>query len=989
MKRFHYIIVILIVILGIGVSFLLIPRSSELALINFKDSNFEEARADYEKRLATGDLSSSVVNPLAELYLQYGRTSDAIALLERYVQANPSEIEAKERLAKYYQFAQRPHDYRQALEQLTAQHPTEARLRELVAVYAFSGDEVREIATLKKLVELFPGQPADLLRLANLQASAQQFSDAGTSLLLLTERHADRITGDEVQFLVSVLLDANRVPEAITRARLWLQQHPSANGAARLAATMDLHNQTEAALQIAESFERLTPQSPELLVELVHLQVKTGRSAKALERLTRLHESKQLPPEAAEPFIDLLLDLGNHKLALDVASADNLVLLPDWLLANLTDAALFIQRPDFATRLVATVGEGFLSESPMLGARLALLRNDAGAARRWLALAEASEGTPQDRLDLATLYSEAKSPKDALRILDGLRRRSPTIEIESAWAIAAAQAGRGAEVAAWLNPLPPAQPSIQTLTDLFFVGQDNQETALVLAASDRLVKRERNVDNLTRYANALIQSGRAADALPIARELFMSKATEDRESLYLATLTAARNAKQPVEAELGAYWAGKLAAAGVDAARREEIVYALLDVGASDAALPTLAQLARTKGDQWLSAYKDAALKANRKPELIEFLKTELRRTDKTIAAKESVMFTLVENGTDADILPFLPQFAEELGGTWNFSYEEALTRNGRKGELRNVWLARAARPGATRDDRYLIAVRLLESGYKPDAERILMDLAKGGDPDSREASQLLFLWGPRPEPYALDWLEQQVKAERRPAARGKWIEYLLNAAAPQRVASLAASDPLLLDAYIRALTSLSDGATLQKVLMAELPRTTQPETLRQYARRALEISEAETARAYFTKLVLAIPEDREGLRWLGALNYAVGQWTDAEMYYSRFFALGTTDYESDFYFGEILLRKADFAGANTHFERTLQQIERAPIKSFEMRAVRAVTLDRVGKTAEAISEYERLLAERPKDKNLRADYAGLLIRENRLKDADRVLSLQ
>jgi Flp pilus assembly protein TadD len=59
------------------------------------------------------------------------------------------------------------------------------------------------------------------------------------------------------------------------------------------------------------------------------------------------------------------------------------------------------------------------------------------------------------------------------------------------------------------------------------------------------------------------------------------------------------------------------------------------------------------------------------------------------------------------------------------------------------------------------------------------------------------------------------------------------------------------------------------------------------------------------------------------------------------------------------------------------------------MRAVRAVTLDRVGKTSEALAEYGRLLMERPKDKNLRADYAGLLIREKRLKDADRVLSLQ
>ena len=175
---------------------------------------------------------------------------------------------------------------------------------------------------------------------------------------------------------------------------------------------------------------------------------------------------------------------------------------------------------------------------------------------------------------------------------------------------------------------------------------------------------------------------------------------------------------------------------------------------------------------------------------------------------------------------------------------------------------------------------------------------------------------------------------------------------------------------------------------MAQLPQINQAETLRQYARRALEISESETARAYFAKLDTVAPMDREALRWLGSLSYAAGQWVEAEAYYTRYFALNTTDYESDFYFGEILLRKKDVAGANKHFEGALQQIERSPIKTFVMRAVRAVTLDRVGKTDEAIQEYEALLKERPKDKNLRADFAGLLIRARKLKDAERVLTV-
>ena len=989
MKRLHYIVVLFTILLGVGLSILLIPRGAELALINFKGRRFEEARTDYEKRIAAGDLSASVVNPLSELYLQFGRTDDAIALLEKYIQANPSDPDARERLAKYYEFGQRRSDYLQTLEQLAVQQPTKERYRELIEFYAFRGEEELEIAVYKKLTAVFPGDPDDLLRLAKLHASAGQFPEAARALLLLSERHSDQMTADTVHFLVSLLLDANRPAEAVTRVKVWLRQHPSANGAARLAGTLDLHNQPEAALEIVESFERFAAQSPELLVQLIHLQVKTGRADKALERLTRMADAKQLPQEAIEPFLSLLLERADIEVAVKIAEASDMSLLPDWILASLAEGAVFTGRTEFAEKMVENLGEAFLEVNPLLGARLALLRDDGVTPRRWLLRAEAQEGTLQQRRDLASLYSQAKLPKDALRVLDILRRQSPTLEISSAWAIAAAQNGRGAEVTAWLAQLEPAQPSVETLTDLYFVSQDNNETPLVLAAADRLLKRTRNDENLLRFANALIRAGRTTEALPLARELFASRASDDRESLYLTALTAARAAKEPVEAELGAYWARKLAEAGVDPARREQIVFALLDAGASEAALPELAQLARDKSEQWLSAYKDAALKANRKPELIEFLKTELRRTDRTIPAKEPAMFALIESGADADTLPFLRQFAEQLGGTWNFSYEETLTRSGRRDELREFWLARAARAGTSREDRYLTAVRLLEAGHKPDAERILMELAKDNAPGGREISQLLFLWGPRPPTSALDWIEERVRAARQPAERSQWIEYLLNADAPQRVVALAASDPALLDAHIRALTSISDGAGLTKVLMSQLPQINQPETVRQYARRALEVSESETARAYFAKLATLLPEDREALRWSGALSYAAGQAKDAETYYTRYFALNAIDYESDFYFGEILLRKADLAGANTHFERALQQIERSATKPFAMRALRAVLLDRVGKTDNAIAEYESLLNERPKDKNLRADYAGLLIRARRLKDAERVLAPQ
>ena len=101
-----YLIIGVLAVLGLLASLLLMPRSNEIALMQFKDKRFEEARTAYEKQLESGKITVDVANGLTDLYLQYGRIDDAVKIMERFVKENPRNIESREELGKIYQYAQ-------------------------------------------------------------------------------------------------------------------------------------------------------------------------------------------------------------------------------------------------------------------------------------------------------------------------------------------------------------------------------------------------------------------------------------------------------------------------------------------------------------------------------------------------------------------------------------------------------------------------------------------------------------------------------------------------------------------------------------------------------------------------------------------------------------------------------------------------------------------------------------------------------------------
>jgi Tfp pilus assembly protein PilF len=1041
MKPLHFVVFSVVVAAGLGGSAFLIPRQADLGLMYFKDRQYAAARSIYEKRLAAGAPSVDVVMPLAELYTQSGEVSRAVDLLQRFASHRADKVDLIQRIGKFQQYEQRPEDYLKTLEEINRRKSSEESLRELANLFRYTNQNSKLIATLQLLVAKYPSNPSDFLELANLQVIGGHAAEAAATMERLEAKQPRAITADTVELLLSLLLDSAQGNRALERAARWLALHRDADGAARLAALLNFKGQPALALRLLEPFEGMADSNPVLLGQWIQLQIANGHADLGFERLERLRREKRMPDEMAESFVDLALGRHQLPLAIEMAGDRGLRRLPDWLLANLADAALFGKREDFAHRMVAALGEGFLRDRPLLAARLANARKDAEAATRWLQLAAANPHLrTEDTMAIAGLYASLGRPQEAFaqisrlpleslpdtalmetarlyislgRVREGVDRFDRLLAATAkpgagaAWSLLAASVGRGPEVARWLASAPSRWLVEDTLRDLYFIAADHKQTALALAAARRIFILKSNDTNRLLLANALIAAEQSAEALPHVRMLVsgggLSRGASGIEETYTAALLGAiralpRGTAAPLQAELREFWTAKLRHSGKDERQRLDLVYGLLELEAWDAVLPQLKSLAHGRGDL-APLYIETALKAGRQEDALAFLRTELQRHDLSLETREARLYALIEHGGQAEALPYIRPLALASIPVWISAYEEALKKLRLTGELVEFWRARAARAGVQPDERRSLAFQLLDAGHKDWAESIFEELARTARPDHADVSELLFLWGQKPDADSLKWLEDRARRAAGPE-RAAWLNHLIDCGAAGRAAAIAsASLPppgqggALLDVYLRALGELRDGRKLGAVVTREVQAVNDPDRLRSLARMARDSGEIQPAEKAYVKLLALAPADREARHWLGVSAFSRSNYSAAERYLGDLLRSSEGAYDDNFYYGEMLWRKRDRASARVYYGRALRAIERTPSPPLEALVARAQSLFRCGYVELSLREFRSLVAANPpavdrqRNGDLRADFGALLLENGMYGEAEALLS--
>jgi tetratricopeptide (TPR) repeat protein len=1028
-----------LVVVSMVSSVFLIPSDRELALIHYKAKEFDAAKHRYEALLESGDLTVAVVKSMTELHLQYGEVDEAVALLERFVVRNPEDYEARRVLGTYYHYAERPEAYKENLEAMTSLGLEERTLRELSAIYNARGELDKQVEVLEALTSTFPspGTAQDLLDLSYIRARLSLHEDAIESLDELARVKEDLVTDDVMELKLNLYLDSDQGRRGLEEARSWLQKRNSPSLVARFADLFAFKSSPEMALELVLPYEDRALDHPVLLAQLVRLQIDTGRAKEAYERLDELHISGRLPEEAIHLLVELELSRNAPTKAvnvLDVYEYD-LDALPEWLLGALARSTASLSDVSAARRLTEVMPGRFFLDDPVGAAALWLAAEERVAARHALDMVDIGEGvSPAELADIASLYAELGQQERAYRVLARLagsgllpresflalasigveleredellpllaQHRTRSREADSAWALVALAARQGDRVAQWLQGASEKEnepwPAADLLFDLYYVAERTAQWRIAASLAETLFSRRRDDETLLMLVRAHTLSGQPSRSLGLLRTRVGPPSQDiarkpELENAYLEALRSARAQHLPVDIELRDFIRHKLASTALEDERRKQLLYDLVELSDYAGALPWLRELAVKEPSEWLYVYADACVRMDRGDELVRLIVDELSTGVAASETREMMVQILLQHARTGIVLPHLERLARDEGGDWIFAYEEALEEGSRQDDLIEFWTEVALDTSRPHEDRRARAYRLVEAGRSDVARLTFVSLARDAPPHHADVTELLYLErldGKSVRPDTADWLVERARASRTADDKAAWMRRLIEAGLPELAVSAAATDteaPAVRLALIEAAAAAKIPELFRPLVVLELKGERRPVRLRRLGRLALEADALDAADLVFEKLLSIAPDDPRALKQLGLVSFMRSDYSRAEQFLLSYHATGRFDYETSYYYGEVLLRREKTAEAHYYYRRSLELIDAEPSPGFMERATRAQLLHRLERTEDALSAFRSLVEEAPRDLHVRADYIAALLDRDRFAEAETALA--
>lgn len=959
--RKYLLVTIVIIAVAFVAAYMMLPKNSEVALMNLKDKRFTAAMENLEKEREAGNTSVSVSMPLVKLYLQHGDIESAIKLVEEYVEAHPDSVSAREQLGMLYQYAQRPDDYKENLEIMEANMPSPAVLEELSDIYNFNGEYEKQITVLKQLVEMAPETPKHYVSLAVMQATFSQMEDAKNTMLKLADRHPDYADGNTLELMLSIALDAGDPGEAVAKTREWIEVNRDIGVASRLADLLRVRGRPDLGMALLLPFEDKITTEPMLLSSYANLLYANREEKKAYDLLLDLHNNKQLPPSLYELLLEYSTEARDYKTAHKILREIDLTTLPEATIANVVETAIesrngevvqyvsdqldgeyrknhpyvdtalaIAQKKSNASGKLAALREsGALNDGQIL--QLARLLRQSGQSGRALELVESlapyKKLSDTDLSVLADLYIELDKADKGYELFDALHNERPSSLVEISWIKLSAAAGHSQRVIAWLNANDDAKISDRLLTDLYFVGITNRAYELALESASRLFARHDNDVSRHYLANAQLYNNQVEKAMETIRPV--KDVSADTRTTYMAALS-------------------KLA--------KKDPAYA---------------------------------------KEFVELLTAQINDPQISDKEKQDVIYMLMEHGGSKTVLPYLRQYASEFGGSWIGLYESSLESNGQTKELLEFRLKRADMNSISDSEKRSIAYYLLENGHKIKATQLFYDLANRPNASDNDISQLLYLWGPRPDTKSVDWIEKQARISNG-EQRLTWLNHLNYIGYTDRTLAViydkslvgqALKSPKFFDIYAFALQKQNRHKDIKQAIMARANDEEDVARLRSLAGIASQEQDLQAVNYVYQKILKKVPNDKEALRNLGAVAFAEGAYTLSTGYFNRYFELGYSDFESMFYYGELMWRQKNVEAANQYYDKSLEKIHAANTKTTAMRAVTAQILYRKGKKDESFAIFRDIMNNAPGDLGLKADFIAVLIESFIYREAASLLA--
>lgn len=1041
----RYIITFVICIIGLLIGYSMIPRGSEVALMHARDKDYDIALQNYEQQKASGDLSVATVGALARLYLQYGDIDKAIVILEEFVRDHPKDVEARERLGQYYQYAQRTDDYLHNLEELAKIAPTPENLKKLSDVYNYNAQYDKQIAMLDTLTKNMPKSdetPADLSDLAELQAATGKKSEAVETLRRFETLYPTQMELKHKMLMLGLLVDTGKTDEAVERAKKWSAESKNPDDIASYINTIAAQGSLPSALAVASDYSEKVESAPteyaSVLEVLTSLESQSGYEDRAFARLKRLYDRKTLPESLNAEFMELALSRQEYTLAEELVKTIDVKNIPLPTQTEMAALAVDDRYKMFSDVLEKNLSKEYIESHSVLQTALVMSHHDKTATLRQISHLdfkgmknaeivrlstlfadngydnEAFEALKHVNTDdlatdpllitIATNYGKINRTREGLTFFEALKGKRDSEQVRYGWVLLNAAAGEDAIVRNWMDA-PENQNNNRLLLDLYYISSEHNRDALSLQIAQRLFKNEDNKTNRLNLANAWLENKDPKQALALLEPL-LAEDGSDVDQLYYNALTdvIVKNKVKGAEyaqlrQKLLTHLTAEMRNPATSAKRRNDILYAILDLKGYDIALPELRKNAEADPVKWGGMYIEYTLKHGKQADAIAYINAALKRKLPE-KIETQFIYTLVDQGEPSLALPYLRGHALSKGGSWMFAYDEALAKSGRSKEAYSFWKEMAAKPNLSADDKRVVAYKLVDANDLQGAGKIFFELAQNKPANSDDVKELIYVWDANPPLPVMDWFEKRAFAAKG-NERAAWLAHLNTMSGYYRVVRVVDSNKNatlsgpVLEEYMVALGQLGDRQRLRELLDTELAKKNDRDRLTRLAEYARDAGLNGHAIRAYEKVLTFKAYKPEVLRELGTLHYFEGNGQASERYYHDYLkALNTNkialDEKKDF---DVFLRmglvekeKGNPQTASKLFVSALEMINRQKKPTREARLSKAKALFHLNEQDQAWNEYAALRKEFPKDLEIVADHVEAKILAKQYAEATRIL---
>jgi len=361
--------------------------------------------------------------------------------------------------------------------------------------------------------------------------------------------------------------------------------------------------------------------------------------------------------------------------------------------------------------------------------------------------------------------------------------------------------------------------------------------------------------------------------------------------------------------------------------RREELVYAMLELNGHKQALPYLKQLAYRRGGDWIYPYEETLVKLGRQQEIVDFWRMRIKQSGLPDEEKRLLAFQLLDANSRAD--------AE------NVFKELAANSTAKSPDVEQLLFLWGPRPG-------------------PDARIWLLERAKNSKGDERA-----------------EWMRHLINS-----GGAKDVMHYARTNPPANV-----SDSFF-NVYLLGLERLKNDAEFASAAKQALKSENNTNRLFSYGKLAEDREQFEIAQAAYSRMLKVRPDETRALRQLGRIFFQQSQWPDAQKYLGRLLDKNKQDWEANYYYAEAGFLQGNQSEAIPYYQQALKSIDKNLSLSLSMEMTRANSLHRLGRNEEALAVFERLFKERPNDKEIRSSIITALIETGHFAKAQQLMIL-